>query len=266
MAKYRMLFLHGMPCCPRMYKDKLLVQFLATLERANWEVVFVQSPRVCQDVDPPPILKEWFPDVQPHEMCEWVNSQSRKKRDNDDDGSTDKEYLGLQESLSFLQSYLNEQPRFDVIAGHSNGALMASILSFYMDHNIQVNNNNNWDKPCRGILCMNAPNSYETEMTLGPLVAQHGPVTQIPSLHVWGGKSDHTYEGSQKLKRVHHHPTSSGPAIEHEAGHFFPQEQHYYDDICQALQEMMKSSEEGANWIQVGVDFMSLLRQVVLLN
>lgn len=231
-----MLFLHGMFGCPRMYTDKLLVQFLQTLKKADWEIIFVQSPRVCQD-DPPPVLKTLFPDVQPNELREWVNSIQVQSPEGS--SGPKKEYVGLQDSLSFLQSYLADQPRFDVIAGHSNGALMASILSFHMEH-CQEGGENNWvlssDKRCKGILCMNAPNSYETEKTLGHLVSQYGPVNRISSVHVFGGESDHTYEGSQKMKRKHH---PNGKTMEHTAGHFFPTEQHYYDDICKALQEIV---------------------------
>jgi hypothetical protein len=241
--KYRMLFLHGMFGCPRIYRDTQLVQFLQTLSTANWEVVFVQSPRVCQGT-PPPFIKTMFPDLQPEEMCEWVNSKELLTTTSSETTTTKeeskvtytKEYEGLEDTLTFLQSYLTEQPRFDVIAGHSNGALMASILAFYQEHQP------GWLPPpkhCRGVLCMNAPNSYNTERCLGPLVAHHGPVQAIPSLHVLGGPTDFTYEGSQTLQRVHH-PGSK--VLEHTAGHFFPTEQHYYDDICDALQDMMEAS------------------------
>jgi len=158
-------------------------------------------------------------------MAEWINSQAKA------DGS--KEYLGLSESLAFLQKYLQEQPRFDVIAGHSNGALLASILALYMERD-------DWqlpkDKHPVGIACFNGPNSYETEVTLAPLVKNK--TIQMPSLHVFGGPTDHTYEGSQKLARVHH---PSAQTMEHSAGHLFPTDKDdaVYPAIAKALQDML---------------------------
>ena len=221
-----------------MYRDKLLVQFLSTLPENDWEVTFVQSPRVCQGT-PPPILTELFPDVTRDEMREWVNSKSLDDNNNNKpaaDAAYTKEYDGLQDALIFLREYLQDEPRFDVIAGHSNGALMASILAFHMQHQPE------WllpsHKHCKTILCMNAPNSYDTEVCLGPLVAEYGPVTSISSLHVLGGPTDFTYEGSKQLQQVHH---PGARVLEHNAGHFFPTEQHYYDDMLKALNEMMET-------------------------
>lgn len=91
------------------------------------------------------------------------------------------------------------------------------------------------DKKCKALLVLNAPASYETEVQLQDIVKTHGPVT-LPSIHVWGGPTDWTWEGEQDLFRIHH---SSGVVIQHEAGHFFPSEQKYYDQIVQELDKIL---------------------------
>jgi len=226
----RLLWLHGQFIPARKYQETLLLPLLSNLPDNKWEVTYLQSPRPCAD-PPPDIIGRMFPDIQPGEMAEWINSQAKS------DGS--KEYLGLPESLAFLQNYLRDQPRFDVIAGHSNGALVTSVLALYMERE-----DDSWDLPKEkhpaGIACFNAPNSYETETTLAPLVNDGKPMIQMPSIHVFGGPTDHTYEGSQKLARIHHHP-SSCRTMEHSAGHWFPTDKDnpVYPAIVKALQDMV---------------------------
>lgn len=224
----RMLFLHGQFFPPDCYQEKLATSWFDTAEKGGWDCVCALSPRVCVD-EAPGVVNSLFPALTPQDMREWINSRTNE------DGS--KTYNRLQESMSFLQEFLKEQPRFDAITGHSNGALMASILTLLMesDDNFVPS-----DKKWSGTILFNAPASYETEVTLKKSVDQHGTV-QTPSIHVFGGEMDITWEGQQKMKNVHH-PT--GHVIQHEAGHFFPTEQKYYDDILKALNEMVASSVE----------------------
>lgn len=205
--KRRMLFLHGMFSNPRIYEREMKV-LLDLLKKADWEVTMVESPRVCPDT-PPSIMDSILKGFEPHELKEWINSHTHSE-----DGT--KEYVGLTESLDFLQSYLEkESSRFDIIAGHSQGALMTSILAYFMEHNPGDRPFLPADKHCLGILCMNGPGSYETERTLRQHIAIHGPVvSSIPSLHIWGGPTDFTYQGSQAMQKVHH---PNGKSMEHEA-------------------------------------------------
>lgn len=175
--KRRLLFLHGMFIPPEYYQEKIAPKLFRALEHDRWECTLVKSPRPCAD-PVPPILYDMFPDMKDKkDHPEWLNAQTN------DDGT--KTYQGLEDSLAFLQAYLTSQPRFDVIAGHSNGALMASILAFKMESDAS------WlskDKHCRAVLLCNGPASYETETTLSEMIQQHGtPAVQTPSIHVWGG-------------------------------------------------------------------------------
>jgi hypothetical protein len=168
-----------------------------------------------------------FPDLTPDDYREWINSRS-----NNEAGGTSKTYDGLDDSLAFLNDYLKNQPRFDVIAGHSNGALMTSILS------LLVESDPDWlpkDKKWSAIVLFNAPASYETEVSLKELVGKHGPI-QMPSIHVFGGETDLCWAGQQMMQEIHH---PNGKIVQHEAGHFFPKEQQYYDDILSGLNGMV---------------------------
>jgi hypothetical protein len=121
-GRRRMLFLHDEFLTPACYEDKLAKAFFDTSVDAGWDVVTIQSPRRTPDKIPD-LVKTLFQHLDIHP--EWINSEQY------DDGT--KAYHGLHESLDFLQSYLQKQPQFHVIAGHSNGALMASIFSLYIE-------------------------------------------------------------------------------------------------------------------------------------
>mmetsp|Transcript_14050 Transcript_14050/g.35810 ORF Transcript_14050/g.35810 Transcript_14050/m.35810 type:complete len:166 (+) Transcript_14050:571-1068(+) len=95
---------------------------------------------------------------------------------------------------------------------------------------------NDWlpaEKHWPAVVLFNAPGSYEAETNLRERVARHGPV-RMPSVHVWGRPTDHTWEGQQKMRELHH---PGGRVVRHEAGHFFPKEQEYYDTILAELKE-----------------------------
>ena len=229
-----MLFLHGQFLPPRVYTDKLLVPLFDRLEAKDWEVVCLASPRHCED-PPLPVISEMFPDVRSEEMAEWINSHQR------DENS--KEYMGLNDSLSFLQEYLRKEPRFDIVAGHSNGALMASVLSLYQQ-SAMLPSLDGWTVPTekrfRGILCMNAPNSYDNEIQLSPIVNEQGSVT-LPSIHVFGGSTDFALAGSKRMRDVDH---PNGKILEHEAGHFFPSNddetgKEFYESLCRELESIV---------------------------
>eukprot|EP00585_Thalassiosira_rotula_P009424 CAMPEP_0196137714 /NCGR_PEP_ID=MMETSP0910-20130528/5618_1 /TAXON_ID=49265 /ORGANISM="Thalassiosira rotula, Strain GSO102" /LENGTH=158 /DNA_ID=CAMNT_0041398217 /DNA_START=225 /DNA_END=702 /DNA_ORIENTATION=+ len=154
----RLLWLHGQFIPARKYQETLLLPLLSNLPDNEWEVTYLQSPRPCAD-PPPDTIGRMFPDIQPGEMAEWINSQSKS------DGS--KEYLGLSESLAFLKIiFENSRAVRRHIAGHSNGALVTKC------HGAAHGNRGDeyWDLPNEkhpaGIACFNAPNSYETETTL----------------------------------------------------------------------------------------------------
>lgn len=222
--KPRMLFLHGMMLPPIVYTEKLATAWFDTAK--DWEHCLVKSPRKCMD-KPHPIIIEIMKDFPEHadDLPEWLNSQKH------DDGT--KTYYGLQESLTFLQTYLKEQPRFDIVAGHSNGALMASILTLMMEAD------KDWlpaDKHWKATVHFNASASYETEVYLGKIVKEHGPI-QTPSVHVLGGPTDAAYSGGQELQKKIH-PT--GTIVEHNAGHFFPNDSTCYEEIVSALKKMTK--------------------------
>lgn len=212
-AARRLLFLHGQFIAPRYYEEHIAVDLFKALRDDGWDCSFVKSPRACPDA-PPEILYQMFPEMEAEkDHPEWLNAQT-----NEADGT--KTYLGLDTSLAFLQNYLRTQPHFDVIAGHSNGALMASILSLKMraEGEAFLPKNKHWS----GVLVCNAPASYETETQLAAtVIARFGPsVTNLPSVHVFGGPTDWTWEGQQQLQRIHH--PHGATIVQHEAGHFFP--------------------------------------------
>jgi hypothetical protein len=119
-----MLFLHGMFLPPSIYQDKIATPLLSCLEDHRWECVFLNSPRPNSG----PVFEaclQLFPELTEHP--EWMNSCKEGALD----GAT-KLFDSFQGSLKILQDYLSDNPKFDVIAGHSQGALMApSILSLF---------------------------------------------------------------------------------------------------------------------------------------
>jgi hypothetical protein len=219
----RLLFLHGMFTPPECYTRKLAKQFFDTLAEHGWQVVTVKSPRVCPD-QAPDLVFQLFPDLkdQKDALPEWINSQANK------DGT--KTYQGLEDSLAFLRQYIASQLLpFDAIAGHSNGALMASILTFMMESDPE------WlpaDKHWKSVVLFNAPGSYKTETQLGPRIHSHGSACKLPSIHVFGGPMDYCWEGQQQLQNDLH---PDGKVIIHDSGHFFPSDQKIFDEIAAAL-------------------------------
>jgi hypothetical protein len=72
----RLLRLHGMCVPPRIYENPNVFTLSAILKNKGWEVVYLESPRLCLD-PPPDVLGKIFPDIQPHELKEWINTQTR---------------------------------------------------------------------------------------------------------------------------------------------------------------------------------------------
>lgn len=231
--KKRLLFLHGMAIPPSYYKEKVAKELFQALKDDNYEIEFAYSPRALTANLPG--LDEMFPDLKREEMREWINSHAN------DDGT--KRYDGLQESLNFLKQYIEERPRFDVIGGHSNGALMAAIIAFYMQQQEeeQDDNNNGWlsdaTKKCSSLFLCNAPGPFDTEQTLAELIktSNTGPVVDLPSLHVFGGPTDYTYEGQKALQKIHF-PNKS-IIVQHDVGHFIPTDPEIIQNIVTKLNE-----------------------------
>ena len=212
----RVLFLHGMFASPQCYKE-YNAELFDTFKREGWECVFLTSPRVCQD-PAPEMLKQMYPNLEQTDMREWINSSKNE------DGT--KTYAGLTECLELLQKFLQEQPAFDIIMGHSNGAVIASILALMLE------SSSDWLPPTkafRGVVICNGPDAYDTEISLQERVEKHGPIKNVKSLHVWGGETDFTWEGQQRLQKVHH---PSGTILQHSKGHLLPtKDQKFYDDM-----------------------------------
>lgn len=230
----RMLFLHGMFLPPSVYQDSLAAPLFSCLKDHGWECVFLKSPRPISGPVFDAVLKR-FPDLK--ENPEWVNSRN----DDEVEGST-KVFDGLQGSLLVIQEYLDEQPPFDVIAGHSQGAMMASILSLLAEQQKDSDKKDDdkltfkvsQEKRWKAILCMNAPNSYETERHLRNVEAT---AVAVPSIHVFGGESDMTWKGQQAMQRVHH--PQEFHIIHHDAGHFFSSDKDHLEEIAQALDKLV---------------------------
>jgi len=220
-----MLFFHGIFLPPDCYTDKLATAWFEAIS-GDYDCVCLKSPRNNLGTVPP-VVFEMFPDLR--EFPDWINSQKTRELRRLQGIKT---YVGLEETLQFLQAYLNEQPRFDVLVGHSQGALIASILS------LMIESEKDWlpvDKHWSAIVLFNAPGPYEAGTNLRERVARHGPM-QIPSVHVFGGPTDYSWVGQQELRKVHH---PDGRIVQHDGGHFFPQEQQYYDRILAELKELL---------------------------
>jgi len=219
--KKRLLFLHGMFLPPECYTDKLLKQFFETIAD-EWDLTCPKSPRVCP-VPPPDVIFQMFPELKGKDLPEWINSYDN------DDGT--KVYHGLDDSLAFVRDILLESEPFDAVAGHSNGALLTSILSFKLEAD------EDWlpkDKHWKKAVLFNAPGSYSNEVNLSEKVRSHGPC-KMPSVHVMGGLSDIHWEGQQKLQKELH---PDAKVIVHDAGHFFPSDQKFYDEIAAEMRDI----------------------------
>ena len=243
--QHHMLFLHGQFVTPECYTSKFATKLFEKLESTgDWDVDIPLSPRITKDPTPP-IMIEWFPNQKVHP--EWINSETHTEEDG---STTTKTYHGLKESLNWLKEYIMNKPyKYDIIAGHSNGAIMTALLAFMMEKTMTMNTSDTdtppylpQDKHCNGIIIFNAPNSFETERTLmKEYIARDGPmITSIPSLHVFSSTNDAWVgDGSTKMLTSHFPKPSSGKTvvIDHENGHWFPTDDKHYDQILQFMNQ-----------------------------
>lgn len=166
-------------------------------------------------------------------LPEWYNSHDL------DDGSGHKKFDGLSDALKQLQAFLNddENDPFDIIVGHSQGAQLAAILTLMMesDPNWLYSKTTNW----RGIVCLNAPNPFDTEVTLVDRVRTHGKLS-TPSLHVYGSEKDFTFDGSKKMRSTHF-GKSNVWEFTHNEGHFPPRGDEVCKQIVDSIFNMMAS-------------------------
>jgi hypothetical protein len=189
----------------------------------------VQSPRPHSGPVWETITK-LFPDLEEHP--EWCNAQQK-----DDDT---KEFLGLQESLSFLEQFPLGAPSIWcnrwTFSGRDDGFYSQSFSRERASQNLHFHSPP--EKQWKAILCMNAPNSYDTEIHFANDDKQLSVVESTPSLHVFGGESDFTSEGQQKMQTTHH--PNNFHIIRHDKGHFFPNDdQEKLHEITRALDKMV---------------------------
>jgi len=183
------------------------------LEEAGFDIVIPQSRRL-HTTPVLPALFELFPELKSRDedLPEWYNAYDNE------DGT--KRLEGLPEALQFLQQYLKEQEPFDAIVGHSQGAQLASILTLLMetDESFLPDTSKHW----KLLVAFNAPNPIDTVATsnIKDIVAKHGPL-KTRSVHITGGPSDHTFEGSERLMTRHFTDPSH---VGHEEGHFLPKD------------------------------------------
>ena len=227
----RLLFLHGMFCPPKSVVCRNCPLF-ASLEDAGFEITTVQSPRTHSG-PVPPVVFEIFPDLKSQEssLPEWYNAH-----DNDKNGT--KRLDGLQDSLSFLKKFIADQPPFDVIAGHSQGGQLAAILTLLMeDDDTFLLTGKMW----KATLHMNSPNPFSNVETVGlhQKVATHGKI-KTPSVHVLGGSSDHTLEGSRAML-AEHYSDENVIVVHHDEGHFLPKDDRTCKQIATALQQVLQN-------------------------
>ena len=220
----RLLFLHGIWHPPSLYKEKVMSTLWAKLEENGFTICAPQSSR---DHSTPvwPMIKERHPELTTHP--EWYNA-----KDNDDGTKT---LTGLQETIVFLQNYLNKADTFDVVMGHSQGAQLLSILALLAESDpafIPA------EKRWKLLVPMNGPNAFDTVDTLLDVVRKN-PKIKTPSIHVFGGPEDVTWEGQQKMKDVHYRNASS-QIVRHDEGHMPPGDEVVCDELIKAILAVLK--------------------------
>lgn len=222
----RVLFLHGMFLRPELYQAEIMVELLGKLKQTGMDVVFLKSPRPHSAPVWPMVLEAFSNEEE--DYPEWYNSREQA------DGS--KVLDGLDGSIEHILSFLATEDPFDVIMGHSQGAQLASILTLRAQIDPScVPKEKRW----RLVVPMNAPNSFETVNGWQEKALEHK--IKMPSLHVFGGTSDMTWEGQQKLKAVHYEEKGSTTrVIQHDNGHMPPKGEKTCNEIVESIQEMLK--------------------------
>jgi hypothetical protein len=231
----RLLFLHGMFVTPQLYQEKLSKEFFSHLRDSGYECVAPCSPRPNSG----PVfdmVKKLLPDEEIYP--EWFNSHTISE--------DSKEFDGLEDSLRYLIAFMNDQEPFDVVIGHSQGAMMTTILTLLAecqrsDTPSVVQAASQWgriESTWKAVACMNAPNSFETECVMQSVLKAAGsPKIVTPALHVFGGPTDSTWEGQQKLRSVHY--PASAKIIQHEEGHMIATGKAVVEEIIIALNDVV---------------------------
>ncbi len=222
----RLLFLHGIWHPPSLYRDKIMLTLWRKLEENGFTICAPQSPR-GHSTPVWPVIKERHPELTTHP--EWYNAKDNK------DGT--KTLAGLQETIDFLREYLNKEGTFDVVMGHSQGAQLLSILALITESDPSFSA---VQKHWKLLVPMNAPNSFDTVDSLLDVVQKH-PKIKTPSIHVFGGPEDVTWEGQQRMKKIHYEVARSH-IVRHDEGHMPPMAEEVCDDLIEAMLEVLKSS------------------------
>lgn len=195
------------------------------LEKNGFTICAPQSPR---DHSTPvwPMIKERHPEITTHP--EWYNAN-----DNNDGTKT---LAGLPETVEFLRDYLNKEETFDVVMGHSQGAQLSSILTVLAESDSSfIPAEKRW----KLLVPMNAPNAFDTVDTLLDVVQKHRKI-RTPSIHVFGGPEDPTWEGQQRMKDVHYQ-NSNSRIVRHDEGHMPPKDEAVCDELVKAMLDVLKT-------------------------
>ena len=221
----RLLFLHGIWHPPAIYSEKIMLTLWSKLEENGFTICAPHSPR---DHSTPvwPMIKERHPELTTHP--EWYNA-----KDNDNGTKT---LAGLPETIEFLRDYLNKEDTFDVVMGHSQGAQLLSILTVLAESDSSfIPAEKRW----KLLVPMNGPNAFDTVDTLLDVVQKHGKI-KTPSIHVFGGPEDVTWEGQQKMKNVHYQDSNSR-IVRHNEGHMPPKDEAVCDELIKAMLDVLKT-------------------------
>ena len=258
-TRKRILFLHGQFVTPNGYEKVIATKFLSKLREDGWEIDMPLSSRVCQD-PVPDFVKDKFKNFGGYDTIneynpEWLNAETHEN-------DNTKTYHGLSDALNFLKKYLLDNPnKYDIIGGHSNGALMATILVYMIESTKNtkepfLSDEEGKSNAIKGLLICNAPNSFETECTIikqhiEKFGNDHKPIiSTIPSIHLVSSSSDFAYQGSLNLLNVHFPNVGSKNTptiIDHDEGHGLPMKETndklVYEKLLLKLNEMMISDK-----------------------
>jgi len=232
----RILFLHGLWLPPAVYEKGLMGCLLQKLKERGFECVFVKSQRQNRRVQDSPLWNDIIRDqnyvhqTEENDHPEWYNVIQLE------DGC--KRFDGLGNTLFKLRHFLSREAPFDVVVGHSQGAQLATILT------LMAESEPYWidqDKKWKLVVCLNGPNSFETEMGLADRVSKHGKI-RTPSLHVFGGPTDLCFEGQQKMKEVHFGDDFLTRVVRHDEGHWPPKDPKVCEKVVRAIERLLEES------------------------
>ena len=85
---------------------------------------------------------------------------------------------------------------------------------------------------------MNGPNAFDTVDILLDVVHKHRKI-ETPSIHVFGGPEDVTWEGQQKMKDVHYQ-NSNSRIVRHDEGHMPAKDEAVCEELIKAMLDVLK--------------------------